>query len=204
MGNVHLVTGYAGQEHVTATDQAAFNAALIGEDDFVLYKGNVFQAQVINNNQIRVLDGELMMQGRFVRLNPNTYVDLTIDNGSQGMKRNDLIAVRYTKDTVSGVESADLVVIKGTAVESTSVPSDPKYTVGNILDGVAEKHEFPLWRIPINGLNVGEPLRLFEPFGDSMQTLPRIREMAWKIYDEIDRIVYSYGMPVEQVKEICK
>jgi hypothetical protein len=185
MGNVHLVTGYAGQEHIKATDQAAFNAALIGTGQFVLDKGNVFEAQVISNNQIRVLDGELMMQGRFVRLDPDTYVDLTIENGVQGFYRNDLIVARYTKNTVSGVEEVNLAVIKGTAVSSN--PADPSHTEGDITNGEALQHDFPLWRIPLNGLNVGSPVALFgEPFMDSMRTLPDVRALVNQIHGEVD------------------
>lgn len=185
MSNMHLVTGYLGQEHITAVDQAAFNAALIGTGQFVLDKGKVFEAQVISNNQVRVYDGELMMQGRFVRLEPDTYVDLTIENGAQGMKRNDLVVVRYTKDTVTGVEGADLVVIKGTA--DASNPADPEYTESDITNGAAVLHDFPLWRIPLDGLNVGEPVSLFgEPFIDSMRTLPEIRRQVNQIHSEVD------------------
>ena len=203
MGNMHLVTGYLGQEHIKAVDQAAFNVALIGTGQFVLEKGHVFEAQIISNNQIRVLDGELMMQGRFVRLDPDTFVDLNIENGVQGKKRNDLIVARYTKNTVTGVESVDLVVIKGTAVDGN--PVDPDHTEGDITNGVAVQHDFPLWRIPLDGLNVGDPVALFgEPFMDSMLTLPEMRRTVNKIYDEVDKIVDGYAMTVEQVNEICK
>lgn len=175
MDNLHLVTGFLGREHITAADQGAFNAALIGTGQFVLEKGKVFEAQVISNNLIRVLDGELMMQGRFVRLAPNDYADLAIENGEKGLKRNDLIVVRYTKDTLSGIESVNLVVIKGEAVEGE--PVDPAFTESDITNGEALLHEFPLWRIPIDGLNVGEPVALYGlPFIDSMQTLHTIRE----------------------------
>lgn len=185
MGNIHLVTGFAGQEHIRAIDQGAFNAALIGTGQFVLDKGNVFEAQVISNNQVRVLDGELMMQGRFVRLDPDTYVDLTIENGAQGMKRNDLIIARYTKNSITGVEECNLVVIKGTAVASN--PVDPEYTEGDITEGVAVLHDYPLWRIPIDGLNVGTPESMFGiPFMDSMRTLPEIRAMVKQIHSEVD------------------
>lgn len=204
---MHLVTGYAGKEHITAADQGAFNAALIGRDQFVLGAGNALKAQVISNNQIRILDGDLMMQGRFARLDPGTYVDLSIENGAQGMKRNDLIVARYTKNTATGVELVDLVVIKGTAVESN--PADPAYTEGDITDGAAARHDFPLWRIPIDGLSVGEPVSLFgEPFVDSMRTLPEIRRTVNQIYDEVDKMFDSFvdknTMTVEQVKAICK
>lgn len=184
MANMHLVTGYAGQEHVTAADHGAFNAALIGTGQFVLAKGSVFEAQVITNNQIRILDGELMMQGRFVRLDPGTYIDLTIDNGAQGMKRNDLIVARYTKNTSTAVEAVDLVVIKGTAAASN--PVDPSYTEGDVAGGTATLNDFPLWRIPIDGLNVGTPEMLFEPFIDSLRTLPEIRQQVLNIHAEVD------------------
>jgi hypothetical protein len=182
---MHLVTGYLGQEDV----------------------GNALKAQVISNNQIRILDGELMMQGRFVRLDPGTYVDMTIDNGTQGMKRNDLIVARYTKNTVSGVESVDLVVIKGTAVASN--PADPAHTEGDITNGAAVLHDYPLWRIPIDGLNVGEPVALFgEPFMDSMRTLPEIRRTVNGIYSEVDKMFESFvqdrTLTVAEVQEICK
>lgn len=218
MGNMHLVTGYAGKEHITALDQAAFNAALIGTGQFVLDKGKVLEAQVITNNQIRILDGELMMQGRFIRLEPDTYVDVTIENGAQGVKRNDLIVARYTKNTVTGVEAVDLVVIKGTAVNSN--PVDPAHTEGDITNGAAMLHDFPLWRIPIDGLNVGSPVALFgEPFMDSMLTLPGIRRTVneieakvnsqlesnmQEINNKLDVYTVENTMTVAQITAICQ
>lgn len=175
MANLHLVTGYAGYEHIKATDQAAFNAALIGTGQFVLEKGGIFEAQVQTNNLVRVRDGELMMQGRFIRLDPDTYVDLEIENGEQGKLRNDIIVARYTKNIGTGVEECNLVVIKGEAVSSN--PKDPAHEEGDITNGVGTIHDYPLWRIPINGLNVGEPVALYGlPFKDSMHTLHSIRE----------------------------
>ena len=214
MGNMHLVTGYAGQEHITAADQAAFNAALIGTGQFVLDKGKVLEAQVITNNQIRILDGELMMQGRFIRLDPGTYVDVTIENGAQGVKRNDLIVARYTKNTVTGVEDVNLVVLKGTAVASN--PVDPAHTESDITNGAATQHDFPLWRIPLDGLNVGSPVALFgDPFMDSMHTLHEVRQLAKQtnetvnqIHEEVGEMVSDFiqgnALTIEQVNAICQ
>lgn len=160
MGNIHLVTGYAGQEHVTAADMGAFNASVFGSGQYVTGSGNRLVASVVTNNQIRVLDGDIIMQGRHIRLNPNTYVDLTVENGSQGMLRNDLIVARYTKDSGTGVEDCNLVVIKGTAVASN--PSDPAYTSGDIINGDVLLNDMPLYRVPLDGLNVGELVCLFD------------------------------------------
>lgn len=159
MANIHLVTGYAGSGHISAADQGAFNAALFGTGSYVLNVGNKFSASVITNNQIRVLDGDLIMQGRHVRFNSgDSSVDLTIENGVTGQNRNDLIVCRYTKDAESNKEKCELVVIKGTATSGTA--TDPAYNNGSILDGDSLV-DFPLYRVPIAGLNVGSLVPLF-------------------------------------------
>ena len=159
MGNLHLVTGYAGQAHITAADHGSLNAAIIGNGMYVLNRGNLLAASAVTNNQIRILDGDIMLQGRHVRLPENTYVDLTIENGEQGMLRNDLIVARYTKNNTSGVEECSLVVIKGAS--SASNPVDPEYTTGDLLGNQDSQTDFPLYRVPLNELAVGEPVPLF-------------------------------------------
>lgn len=154
MGNIHLVTGYAGVEHVAATDQGAFNASVFGRDQVVLAGGNNLAATVVTNNQIRVLDGDILMQGRHIRLNPGTYVDLAIENGTQGYLRYDLIVARYTKNSITGVEDCNLVVIKGE--NATANPTVPNATFGNIYDGGALQNDMLLYLVPLNGLTIGE------------------------------------------------
>lgn len=159
MANLHLVTGYAGAEHITSADAGSFNAAVVGSGSYVLNRGNALAISVISNNQVRIADGDILMQGRHIRLNENTYVDLTIENGEQGMLRNDLIVCRYTKDSGTGIEQANLVVIKGTAAASNS--ADPEYTSGDLINGDMIV-DMPLYRIPLDGLNVGTPVALFD------------------------------------------
>jgi hypothetical protein len=132
MANLHLVTGYAGEEHITSDDQGSFNAAMMGTGQFVLERGNQFAASIVSNNKVRVLDGDALMQGRHIRLKENTYVDLNFDNGTQGYSRIDLIAIRYTKDSATDIETANLIVIKGTPAESN--PVVPDYVSGDIIN----------------------------------------------------------------------
>lgn len=159
MANMHLVTGYAGQEHITAADQGSWNAAIVGSGEYVLKKGNQFSATVISNNQIRIADGDILMQGRHIRLNEGSYVDLAIENGAQGYFRNDLIVARYSKNSSTGIEEANLVLIKGTAV--TSGAADPEYTSGNIITDHVLQNDMPLYRVPLDGLTVGNLVPLF-------------------------------------------
>lgn len=159
MANMHLVTGYAGQAHITAADQGSLNAALVGEASYVLNRGSKLAATVVTNNSITIADGDIMMQGRHARIEEGETVELTIENGSQGNYRNDLIVARYTKNASTGVEDVNLVVIKGTPAESD--PADPEYTSGNIINGNVLTADMPLYRVPLNGLTVQTLVPLF-------------------------------------------
>ena len=89
----HLVTGYAGVEHITSADQGSFNAAFAGDGQFVMDVGSKYAASITSNNNVRVLDGDLLMYGRHIRINPNEYEDLTIQTGTAGKNRVDLICM---------------------------------------------------------------------------------------------------------------
>lgn len=160
MANMNLVTGYTGQAHVTAADDGALNAALVGSGQYVLPTGNQLQANVITSNSVRVLDGDALMQGRHIRIEPGTSVDLTIENGATGYYRNDLIVIRYAKESSTGVETANLTVIKGTA--TTGQAADPSYTSGDILNDAAVANDMPLYRVVLEGLNVKELVPLYD------------------------------------------
>lgn len=169
MANLHLITGYAGTPHVTAADHGSFNAAIIGSGQFVLNRGSKLAASVITNNSIRIADGDIMMQGRHIRLDEGATVDLTIENGASGYYRNDLIVARYTKNSNTGVEECNLVVIKGTAVSGTA--SDPAYTSGDIINDHVTQNDMPLYRVPISGLNVQDLVCLFDTLDITLQSL---------------------------------
>ena len=167
MANMHLVTGYAGQEHVTAADQGAFNVTVIGGGEYVMGTGNRFAASIISNNQVRVLDGDVCVQGRFARL--NNYIDLAIENGAQGYSRHDLIVARYTQNHATAIEEVNLVVIKGEPV--TSNPVDPGYTTGDILGAGDTLHDMPLYRVVVDGLNLVKLVPLYSAYMDSEENV---------------------------------
>lgn len=190
---LHLITGYAGAEHITSADQGSYNAAMMGNGQFVMERGNQFAASIISNNVIRVLDGDLMMQGRHVRMNENTYEELTFDNGAQGYLRNDLIVARYTKDSTTGIEACKLVVIKGTAVESS--PADPTYNSGDIINNHVLINDMPLYRVPFSGLNMQPLVCLFSTVKtwETLQT-----ETVAAVRTQVNALVEQAENEVEQ------
>lgn len=160
MSNLHLVTGYHGTDHVTAADQGSLYAGIFGTGNYVLNRGSKLAATVVTSNHVRIADGDIILQGRHIRLSDGMTVDLTIENGAQGLLRNDLIVARYSRNASSGIEEAKLVVIKGVAVSAD--PVDPEYNTGDLLTDNAEIADFPLYRIPLDGITVGTPVQLFE------------------------------------------
>ena len=126
----------------------------------VLDKGEKFAAAVLDNNTIRIKDGDLLMQGRHVRQKPGEYTDVTLENGEFGKKRIDLIVLRYSIETTSGVESAALTVIKGTS--DASSPAAPAYHTGSIEEG--DTVDMPLYSVALDGLSVTGTTKLFGEF----------------------------------------
>lgn len=157
---IELVTGKKGTVHVDSADDGALYAAIAGKGEYVLDLDDRLACTMTTANKAHVASGHGLMQGRHWLIDAEG-VDLTIQNGTQGQKRNDLIVARYECDAKNGnVESVALKVIKGTP--TTGTPADPARTHGDILEGDALVNEQPLWRIPLNGITVGTPVRLFE------------------------------------------
>ena len=157
MAYIHLVTGHADSAHVTADDAGSLNIGLVDAGRYVLNIGKKFACTATTNNNLRIEDGDILLQGRHIRIEAGETVNLTLENGEQNKKRNDLVVCRYTKEA-SGVEKAELVVIKGTS--TTGTPTDPAYTAGDIQAGDLLA-EMPLYRIPLDGITVGTPVQLF-------------------------------------------
>ena len=153
---LNLVTGYRGTAHVTADEEALKN--LMTFSNFhVTENGDQLGYTLMSNNQLRIKSGDLMVQGRFVRL--ENYEDVTIENGTQEMQRIDLVCLRYTKDSGTGIESVALVAIKG--AESAAAAEVPAHNEGIIVDGDSPV-DFPLYTVTLDGLNVTEVKALFE------------------------------------------
>ena len=153
-----LMDGYVGGPHITEAQLGLAHQATFGPDDYVLEGGRESEAQVLTNNSIRIFDAVYCIQGRRDVIPASGYTDVTIDNGTQGMNRNDIIVRRYKKDEVSEEESTEYAVIKGTPSSGEAV--DPSVTTGDIRSG-AVLHEMKLYRVKLTGLNIVEVEPLF-------------------------------------------
>ena len=186
---IKIVTGKTGTPHVESSDDAALYRGIIGVD-YVLPNGNKLAYEIISNNSVRVKDGDITIQGHLGRIVPGDYEDMTIDNGTQGMKRNDLIVARYAKDTSTGFESINLVVLKGTP--STS-PVDPTPTIQDLTNGGTTR-DVLLYRVVLDGLSITSVVKLFNvasSLAEMMNEANKTDNGWWK--DKKTGLIFQWG-----------
>lgn len=162
---IKIITGATGRAHVNSNDDGEFNQGIWGDGLVVLQNGGKLAATIVDNNTVRISDGDLVFQGRHALISAGTTVNMTIDTGASGYNRIDLICVQYK--LTDGVESMNLVVKKGTA--STSTPSAPSYTTGTIRTG-STTAEYPLYKVNITGITISSIQRMVDvvPYGVDM------------------------------------
>lgn len=162
---IKLVTGSTGTEHVTAADDGGLHAALAGSGLVVFETGTKFSATMIDATNVRIGDGEGLMDGRHFRIEPGTSQELSMSAGVAGYNRNDLIVLHYVNS--GGRESLTLKVLEGAFSSDAAV--DPSYTSGSILNGATEAY-FPMYRLNRNGINVPTVEALFTAYKPTDKT----------------------------------
>lgn len=173
---VHLITGYAGHGHVTAADDALYHSGVCGTGKYVMRTGTMFAANVESNNEITIGSGDLVNQGRHINIPTNAKEKVTINNGTQGKTRKDIIAIRYKQDASTGVESAELIVLQGDAVNTGRTPAGPTLKSGNLYEGDMID-DFPLYEVTLDNLNITTVTSMFV----MLPTLSGIFELIYPV-----------------------
>jgi hypothetical protein len=157
---IELVDGKAGTAHISSEDKAIIHQAKFSKSDVVFDWGEAFKCSMSSSNRATVGTGCASIQG--LDWHVTAAESVTISNGSQGMKRNDIICAHYNRNPKNGNELVELVVLKGSP--NATAAADPTIPSGKILSGAVDAY-MPLWRIPLDGITVGTPVRLFTPRG---------------------------------------
>ena len=178
--SLHLITGYAGQEHITSADFGSFNISFVGDGEYVFDRGNKFACSIGGATSVTISDGDGLMQGRHFRQKENTVQDLVFDAGEAGLYRNDLVCVQYSKSAENFVERTDFVIIKGTPSATEEDVQDPTYTHGDITErGSATLNQMPLYRVHISGVAISQVTPLFT-------VIKNYEDLAGDLQDQVD------------------
>lgn len=159
MAEINLITGHKGIPHVTAKEMGLFNEFAVGAGQYVFNFSNKLACVVESANLVKIQSGDILLQGRHINIPHGQTVSLTLRNGEQGKKRYDAIICRYTLDTLTGLEKAELLVVESES--SATWPEEPTAQIGNIEHGDTVT-EMLLYVIPIDEITVGTPVQKFQ------------------------------------------
>lgn len=175
---MELVTGFKGEAHISAENWADLNRGLAGDGSYVLPVGEKFRAELVTNNLLKIYDGCGIFQGRQVVIPAGQSDEITIENGSQGEKRIDIVGVRYVKDESSKIETTESVYVKGTPAESD--PVAPNLEEGNIRAGDLVAN-WALYQVELDGLNVVSVTPLFETLRSGAEVAEELEALNSKL-----------------------
>lgn len=151
-----LVNG-AGNE-VTSQMDADLFTMIFGSGRMLFDVGKKMQAEIVDNNTIRVRDGELISKGRLIYIAPNTYDTFKIETGEQGRTRYDVIGYKLQRN--SGAELCEKFVKKdvGAAeiIEEKSFRDEEEVYVS-------------LYKIKIEDITITEVIALYDGIFDGLQ-----------------------------------
>ena len=148
-----IVSGSTGSPHVTSQQFRQMLEGIIGQGSYIITSGENLKPELSSNNLLKIRSGMMAHHGCISCVDIGTYDEVTLTNGSQGMKRIDLIVNRYTRNAETEVENCSWEVIQGTPVASN--PAVPAYTSGNLQNGDLVD-ECPAFEVHYDGINVTE------------------------------------------------
>ena len=148
-----IVSGRTGSPHVTSQQFRQMLEGIIGQGSYIITSGENLKPELSSNNLLKIRSGMMAHHGCISCVDIGTYDEVILTNGSQGMKRIDLIVNRYTRNAETEVENCSWKVIQGKPVASN--PAVPAYTSGNLQNGDLVD-ECPAFEVHYDGINVTE------------------------------------------------
>lgn len=190
---MEIVSGKTGSPHVTSQQFRQILEGTIGQGSCILTSGENLEPELTSNNLLKIRSGIMAHHGNVSAVKIGTYDEVTITNGTQGMKRKDLVVNRYTRNKETGIETNEWLYIMGTPTSGT--PTVPVYTKGNLQEGDLVD-DCPVFEITLDGINVTEVKKLLEVL-PSMATIKddladTSGKIAVKSYKQADMHLQSF------------
>ena len=185
-----IISGKTGSPHVTSQQFRQIFEGIIGDESCILPCGENLTPELQTNNSLKIRSGLMYHHGNLSTVELGTYDEVTIQNGTQGMKRIDLVVNRYRKGS-SGIEKNEWIVIQGTPHASS--PTVPDYTEGNLQDGDLVD-DCPYLEVHLDGINVTEVKQLLS-VANAMSTTNKYLPELYK--DGLDYCIRFPGTKIQ-------
>ena len=164
---MEIVSGLGEKPHVTSQQFRQILEGTIGQKSYIVTSGENLEPELAANNLLKIRSGMMSHHGNVSSVKIGTYDEVELTNGSQGMKRIDLVVNRFTRNAETNIENNEWVVIMGTPVASN--PVAPAYTVGNLQKGDLVD-DCPVFELHYDGINVTEVKKM-------LSVLPNVAEL---------------------------
>lgn len=168
---MEIVSGLGEKPHVTSQQFRQILEGTIGQKSYIITSGENLEPELAANNLLKIRSGMMSHHGNVSSVKIGTYDEVELTNGSQGMKRIDLVVNRYTRNAETNIEKNEWVVIMGKPVASN--PVAPAYTVGNLQKGDLVD-DCPVFELHYDGINVTEVKKM-------LSVLPNVAELNSKM-----------------------
>ena len=156
---MEIVSGRVGRPHVTSQQFRQIIEGIVGDGSCILPSGENLEPELASNNLLKIRSGMMCHHGNVSSVKIGTYDEVELTNGSQGMKRIDLVVNRYTRNEEDNTEKNEWIVIMGTPAESN--PTVPEYTKGNLQEGDLVD-DCPAFEVHFDGINITEVTKMLE------------------------------------------
>lgn len=185
-----IVSGKIGKPHVTSHEFRQIIEGTIGQESYILKSGDNLEPELVSNNLLKIKSGMMSHHGNVSSV--ENYDEIELTNGTQGMKRIDLIVNRYTRNDETKIENNSWICIVGTP--DASSPTVPYYTAGNLQEGDLID-DCPVLQISYDGINVTGVKKLLSVAKNSSEMESEITELNrnLKVYTFSKSATVSYS-----------
>ena len=136
---------------VSAENMAAAFHAMIGSSG-ILDRFNNLACTKISDNSVQLNSGIYSLRGFLLAVEPGTTANLTIDSGTAGQKRNDLVVAELVKSGGGvGIDTLQFKIIKGTS--TSGIPVDP-ILVQQDVNAAGVTCQEALFRVKLDGVTI--------------------------------------------------
>lgn len=171
-----IVSGKTGTPHVTSEQFRQIIEGTVGQESYILTSGENLEPELASNNMLKIRGGMMSHHGNVSCVELNTYDEVTLTNGSQGVKRIDLVVNRYTRNDETGLEKNEWIVIIGTP--DASSPKVPQHTIGNLQNGDLID-DCPVFEVHYDGINVTEVKKLLPVMSNLDLLNGKLQDTGW-------------------------
>lgn len=165
---ITIYTPSGSTAHIAAEDDAFIYRTLLGGTSGIL--GSLTCVRV-DDNTVRLSGGGVSNRGYILWIPDGTTLELTVDSGSAGQNRVDVVAAEFVR---GGGETADthaIKVIKGTAVSGT--PSAPVMATSSLLSA-GNVNRVALFAVTVTGTEITGITRIGQKLPTASDSMPGI------------------------------